>query len=95
MPVPARQAQDAQGFPAGWAQMHRYPPPACRRLIIPPSPVLLFCPGRAPQETLLWLANPANLNSDLLPPGLETYDPLPFLSSTGNVFLVTLLPQVL
>lgn len=57
--------------------------------------MLLFCPGRAPQETLLWLANPANLNSDLLPPGLETYDPLPFLSSTGNVFLVTLLPQVL
>lgn len=47
-----------------------------------------------PQETLQWLADPANLNTDLLPPGLETYDPLPFLSSTGNVFMVTLLPQV-
>lgn len=46
------------------------------------------------QETLQWLADPANLNTDLLPPGLETYDPLPFLSSTGNVFMVTLLPQV-
>lgn len=51
--------------------------------------------GLLPKETLLWLANPANLNSDLLPPGLETYDPLPFLSSTGNVFLVTLLPQLM
>lgn len=46
------------------------------------------------QETLQWLANPANLNADVLPPGLETYDPVPFLSSTGNVFMVTLLPQV-
>jgi hypothetical protein len=46
------------------------------------------------QETLQWLANPANLNADVLPPGLETYDPIPFLSSTGNVFMVTLLPQV-
>lgn len=46
------------------------------------------------QETLQWLANPANLNTDLLPPGLESYDPLPFLSSTGRVFLITLLPQV-
>ncbi|KAL4452729.1 hypothetical protein ABPG75_008391 [Micractinium tetrahymenae] len=51
--------------------------------------------GLLPKETLQWLANPANLNSDVLPPGLETYDPLPFLSSTGNVFLVTLLPQLM
>lgn len=50
--------------------------------------------GLLPKETLQWLANPANLNTDLLPPGLESYDPLPFLSSTGNVFMVTLLPQL-
>lgn len=50
--------------------------------------------GLLPKETLQWLANPANLNSDMLPPGLETFDPVPFLSSTGNVFMVTLLPQV-
>ncbi|PRW61443.1 putative zinc metalloprotease chloroplastic isoform B [Chlorella sorokiniana] len=50
--------------------------------------------GLLPKETLQWLADPANLNTDLLPPGLETYDPLPFLSSTGNVFIVTLLPQL-
>lgn len=56
----------------------------------PPSQPL----PRLLQETLQWLADPANLNTDLLPPGLETYDPLPFLSSTGNVFMVTLLPQV-
>lgn len=60
-----------------------------RRLPVPCTPRLLA----ALQETLQWLANPANLNSDLLPPGLESFDPLPFLSSTGNVFLVTLLPQ--
>lgn len=51
--------------------------------------------GLLPKETLQWLANPANLNTDLLPPGLESYDPLPFLSSTGNVFMITLLPQLM
>ena len=47
-----------------------------------------------PQETLAWLANPANLNSEVLPPGLEAYDPTAFLTSAVNVFLVTLLPQL-
>ena len=30
----------------------------------------------------------------MLPPGLESYDPLPFLNSAVNVFLTTLLPQL-
>jgi hypothetical protein len=50
--------------------------------------------GLLPKETLEWLANPANLNSDLLPPGLDTFDPVPFISSTSSVFMITLLPQV-
>lgn len=59
-----------------------------------PLPLPLPCAPVPPQETLQWLADPANLNTDVLPPGLESFDPLPFLSSTGNVFMVTLLPQV-
>lgn len=55
--------------------------------------------GLLPAETLAWLADPANLTAgggagDVLPPGLEAYDPLPFFSATGTVFLVTLLPQL-
>ena len=52
--------------------------------------------GLLPKETLAWLANPANVNAagDALPPGLDLFDPLPFLSSAANVFLATMLPQV-
>lgn len=33
------------------------------------------------QETLEYFANPDNLNSDVLPPGLATWDPAPYLAS--------------
>ena len=53
--------------------------------------------GLLPRETLLWLANPENLSGDaanLLPPGLEDFDPLPFLESAVKVGGYTLLPQL-
>ena len=56
--------------------------------------------GLLPAETLAWLASPAaqlgvgGSGADALPPGLELYDPLPFFSATGTVFLTTLLPQL-
>lgn len=53
--------------------------------------------GLLPKETLLWLANPENLSGDaanLLPPGLEDFDPLPFLESAVKVGGFTLLPQL-
>lgn len=33
------------------------------------------------QETLEYFANPDNLNSDVLPPGLASWDPAPYLAS--------------
>lgn len=50
--------------------------------------------GLLPKETLLWLSNPDNINSDILPPGLETFDPLPFFDSAVRVGGVALLPQL-
>jgi len=50
--------------------------------------------GLLPKETLAWLANPANINSDMLPPGLETFDPVPFLQSAIKVGGAALLPQL-
>ena len=53
--------------------------------------------GLLPKETLAWLSNPANLNAaepGLLPPGLENYDPLPFLQSSVTVSGLALLPQL-
>lgn len=52
--------------------------------------------GLLPKETLAWLSNPANLNASdptILPPGLENYDPLPFLQSAVTVSGLALLPQ--
>lgn len=37
-----------------------------------------MCPW---QETLEYFANPDNLNSDVLPPGLASWDPAPYLAS--------------
>jgi hypothetical protein len=37
------------------------------------------------QETLDWLANPDNLNTDVLPPGLANWDPSPYLASAFPV----------
>jgi len=50
--------------------------------------------GLLPKETLLWLANPENLNADILPPGLENFDPLPFVESAIKVGGATLVPQL-
>lgn len=36
---------------------------------------------KLPKETLEYFANPDNLNSDVLPPGLSTWDPAPYLAS--------------
>lgn len=36
---------------------------------------------KLPAETLAWFANPANLNSDQLPPGLENWDPTAYFES--------------
>lgn len=50
--------------------------------------------GLLPKETLLWLANPDNINSDILPPGLENFDPLPFVESAMKVGGASLIPQL-
>ena len=41
------------------------------------------------QETLAWLANPANTDPDALPPGLEGFDPVPYLSAAVPITLAT------
>jgi hypothetical protein len=38
-------------------------------------------PASSLQETLEYFANPDNLNSDVLPPGLADWDPSPYLAS--------------
>lgn len=50
--------------------------------------------GLLPKETLQWLANPTNLNAEGLPPGLENFDPLPWLQSAVSVGGAALLPQL-
>jgi hypothetical protein len=37
--------------------------------------------SKLPKETLEFFSNPDNLNSNLLPPGLDTWDPAPYLLS--------------
>lgn len=37
--------------------------------------------SKLPKETLEWFANPDNLNSNMLPPGLDTWDPQPYIMS--------------
>ena len=41
------------------------------------------------QETLAWLANPSNANPDALPPGLEGFDPVPYLSAAVPITVAT------
>ncbi len=41
---------------------------------------------KLPRETLEWFSNPANFESDQLPPGLETWDPLPYFSTAVPIF---------
>ena len=70
--------------------------------LVPASIAALSCPPPPParlvslQETLLWLNSPAALtdNPNVLPPGLENYDPLPFLQSSLDVAAAALLPQL-
>lgn len=50
--------------------------------------------GLLPRETLLWLSNPDNINSELLPPGLENFDPFPFIESSMKVGGAALIPQL-
>lgn len=49
--------------------------------------------GLLPPETIAWLANPANINADVLPPGLESFDPVPWIQSAALVGAYALLPQ--
>ncbi len=46
-----------------------------------------FC---TPQETLEYFSKPENLNSDVLPPGLEAWDPAPYLASAAPIFVAVL-----
>ena len=49
------------------------------------------------QETLAWLADPANVEQmgpGMLPPGLEAADPLPFLGTALLVGALALAPQL-
>lgn len=39
------------------------------------------------QETLEWLARPENINSDVLPPGLETWDPTTYIATALPISL--------
>lgn len=45
---------------------------------------------KLPKETLEWFANPANFESDQLPPGLDTWDPLPYFSTAAPIFMAVL-----
>ena len=47
------------------------------------------CVSCCSQETLAWLANPANTDPDALPPGLEGFDPVPYLSAAVPITLAT------
>jgi hypothetical protein len=51
--------------------------------------------SKLPKETLEFFANPDNLNSNLLPPGLDTWDPAPYLLSALPIAVsnVRLLPR--
>lgn len=42
---------------------------------------------KLPKETLEYFANPDNLNNDVLPPGLDTWDPAPYLASALPLFI--------
>lgn len=60
-----------------------------RHAIIPYNPVVSRCLPADPwaatlsclQETLEYFANPDNLNSEVLPPGMASWDPAPYLAS--------------
>jgi len=41
---------------------------------------------KLPKETLEWFANPANYESDALPPGLDTWDPAPYFATAIPIF---------
>lgn len=41
---------------------------------------------KLPKETLEYFANPDNINSEMLPPGLESWDPAPYLACAVPIF---------
>ncbi|GBF95462.1 zinc metalloprotease chloroplastic-like [Raphidocelis subcapitata] len=41
---------------------------------------------KLPKETLEYFANPDNINNDVLPPGLDTWDPAPYLACAAPIF---------
>uniref|UniRef100_A0A6S8JHV9 Peptidase M50 domain-containing protein n=1 Tax=Dunaliella tertiolecta TaxID=3047 RepID=A0A6S8JHV9_DUNTE len=45
---------------------------------------------KLPKETLEWFANPANLDTDALPPGLENWDPSEYFKSALPIFMAIL-----
>ncbi|GAX77963.1 hypothetical protein CEUSTIGMA_g5405.t1 [Chlamydomonas eustigma] len=49
---------------------------------------------KLPTETLQWFANPDNLNSDQLPPGLENWDPSSYIETAIPVLAGVILVQV-
>ena len=50
--------------------------------------------NKLPAETLAWFANPDNLNSDQLPPGLENWDPTSYIETALPVLSGLLAVQV-
>ncbi|KAF5828946.1 membrane associated metalloprotease [Dunaliella salina] len=42
---------------------------------------------KLPKETLEWFANPANIDNDALPPGLENWDPSEYFKSAVPIFM--------
>lgn len=45
---------------------------------------------KLPKETLDWFSNPANFESDALPPGLESWDPMPYFATAAPIFSAVL-----
>ncbi|MEW5304839.1 MAG: hypothetical protein WDW36_007422 [Sanguina aurantia] len=41
--------------------------------------------AKLPKETLAFFANPDNLNSDLVPPGLDTWDPTSYIATAAPI----------
>mmetsp|Transcript_30997 Transcript_30997/g.68746 ORF Transcript_30997/g.68746 Transcript_30997/m.68746 type:complete len:647 (+) Transcript_30997:142-2082(+) len=76
--IPAAQALPPQTD--GWKQAAAF---ALSLLLIASCVQLALAANitKLPKETLDWFANPANLESDQLPPGLETWDPTAYFNT--------------
>ena len=47
------------------------------------------------QEVVAWLANPQNADANILPPGLEDFDPVPYFSAALPIILATFGTQLI